>query len=73
MYEYTGRSIAGLNSLKQQNAVIELHSRVAVQAQDETTIIVKVMQYSYWWLKLTQVDPNGLNHSQLVDKLPNHP
>jgi len=42
VYEYTGRSIAGLNSLKQQNAVIELHSRVAVQAQDETTIIVKL-------------------------------
>ena len=42
VYKYTGRTIVGINSLKQQNAVVELHSRIAVQAHDETTILVKV-------------------------------
>ena len=46
VYKYTGRTIVGINSLKQQNAVVELHSRIAVQAHDETTILVKV-----WWKK----------------------
>lgn len=44
VYKYTGRTIVGINSLKQQNAVVELHSRIAVQAHDETTILVKLTE-----------------------------
>lgn len=42
-YKYIGRSIAGIYKLKQQNAVIELQSRVTVQSVDEQTLVVKVM------------------------------
>ena len=42
VYEYTGRTIVGIHSLKEQNAAIELRSRVIVQAHNERTILVKV-------------------------------
>jgi hypothetical protein len=42
-YKYVGRSAAGIYTLKQQNAVIELQSRVIVQSIDENTIVVKVI------------------------------
>jgi len=42
-YKYIGRSAAGIYTLKQQNAVIELQSRVIVQSIDENTIVVKVI------------------------------
>lgn len=42
-YKYIGRSAAGMYTLKQQNAVIELQSRVIVQSIDENTIVVKVI------------------------------
>ncbi|XP_057375632.1 vitellogenin-2-like [Daphnia carinata] len=42
VYKYTGRSAAGVYDLKQQNAVIELQSRVIIQSIDESTIVVKL-------------------------------
>ena len=43
MYNYVGRSMVGIYKMKQQNAVIEMQSRVIVQNIDENTIIVKVI------------------------------
>lgn len=42
VYSYIGRSVAGIQKLKQQNAVIELQSRVIIRSIDERTLIVKV-------------------------------
>ena len=42
VYNYSGRSVAGIHQLKQQNAVIELQSRVVIQSTEESTLIVKV-------------------------------
>lgn len=43
MYNYVGRSMVGIYKMKQQNAVIEMQSRVIVQNIDENTIVVKVI------------------------------
>jgi hypothetical protein len=43
VYKYVGRSIVGIDKMKQQNAVIELQSRVIVQNIDQDTIVVKVI------------------------------
>lgn len=42
VYQYSGRSAVGIHQLKEQNAVIELRSRVIVQSVDQNTLIVKV-------------------------------
>ena len=41
-YNYHGRSAVGMNELKMQNAIVELHGKVIVQATDEKTLYVKV-------------------------------
>lgn len=42
VYNYAGRAINGIYYLKQQNAVIEIRSRVTVQSHDDNTLVVKV-------------------------------
>ena len=42
MYNYHGRSSVGVNDLKLQNAVVEVHGRVIVQSVNESTLHVKV-------------------------------
>ncbi len=42
VYNYRGRSLAGIRQLKQQNAGIELQSRVVVQCINESTVVIKV-------------------------------
>jgi hypothetical protein len=44
VYNYVGRSMVGIYKMKpQQNAVIEMQSRVIVQNIDANTIVVKVI------------------------------
>ena len=66
MYKYTGRSAAGVYDLKQQNAVIELQSRVIVQSIDESTIIVKVILLLQFLFD-NQFDCSFSYDSQLTD------
>ncbi len=42
MYNYHGRSSVGVNDLKLQNAIVEVHGRVIVQSINERTLHVKV-------------------------------
>ncbi len=43
VYNYVGRSMAGIHKLKQQNAVVELKSIVTVQSVDDYTLAVQVI------------------------------
>lgn len=45
MYKYVGSSAAGINKLKQQNAVVELESIVTVQSVDDYTLAVQVLTF----------------------------
>jgi hypothetical protein len=42
VYNYHGRSSVGVNDLKLQNAIVEVHGRVIVQSINERTLHVKV-------------------------------
>ena len=69
MYKYVGRSIVGIYKMKQQNAVIELQSRVIVQNIDQSTIMVKVIEsnQSFFFLSNVWTDWVVENHIQMTE------
>jgi hypothetical protein len=44
-YSFTGRSMTGMYGMKQQNAILEIQSRVLVQSQDDGTLAVKLSEH----------------------------